>query len=106
MGTKRIVSVSFAVAAASVGACLAQTPGLPVLNFPVGARAQAEGGACLAEVADPSAASANPARLVDVGSRSVFFYHSEFVSDLKYDYVSYAHPSPSSKNAFAIALGR
>ncbi len=83
-----------------------QNTGLPFLNLGVGARAQAMGGALMAQANDASATYWNPALLSRLDSSQAFAYYSKFVSDFSYSYFSFARPFASHKSALGVSYGR
>ena len=79
------------------------TTGASFLNFGAGARAIAMGGAYSAISDDASAVFWNPAGLAQGPKYSMLFMHSEYLADITFDHVSFAHSN--GKSGFAAALG-
>ncbi len=100
--SKRILVLSFCIAGMA-SALFAEAPGIPFLNMPIGAHAQSMGGAYSAKVEDASAIYWNPASLVKLKNKELFFYNTKFISDFQYNYLAYAHPFKTS--ALAVSFG-
>ena len=96
---KRLLALSGLMILALQAPSFAQAPGMSVLKYPVGARANALAGAFSAQAQDASAVSWNPSALSRLSSSQVYFYHSQFVMNTSYDYAAYAHPFGSHKAA-------
>lgn len=79
------------------------TTGAGFLNLGMGARAIAMGGAYSAIADDASAAYWNPAGLVRSEGASFMFMHASYLSDISFDYLSFASSKGSS--AFGGSLG-
>lgn len=62
------------------------------LAIPVGARAMAMGGAFVANAYDATAAYWNPGLLNHLEKTELYFMHSEYLADIKLEYLSFAFP--------------
>lgn len=101
----RVCTISLLVLGMLQSPARSQSPGLPFLRSGVGARAQAMGGAYLAQAQDASAVYWNPSALGRLESKELFLYHSRLVSDFTYDYLAYAQ-SFKRRGSLGLALGR
>jgi len=75
-------------------AARAENPtGASFLKIGVGARALGMGGAFTAAADDATAVYWNPAGLGRLDSRQITATHTEWISDVRYDHLAYAHPT-------------
>jgi len=83
-------------------------PGSSTANFlkiGIGARGVAMGGAFSAISDDASSVYWNPAGLGQLTRKEASFMHNEWVEDIGYDYIGYAHPlKPGDKGVFGGSL--
>jgi len=77
--------------------------GMSFLKYAVGAKANALGGAYLAQAQDASAIYWNPSAIASMPSSQVFFYHSQFLLGSNYNYAAYVHPFKTHKASFGMA---
>lgn len=68
------------------------TTGASFLKLDIGARSTGMGSAYTAVVNDVSAVYWNPAGLTRANNKHIMFMHSEWISDVTYNFVGYAHP--------------
>ena len=77
--------------------------GMSFLKYAVGAKANAMGGAYLAQAQDASAIYWNPSAIASMPSSELFFYRSQFVLASNYNYAAYVHPFKTHKAAYGLA---
>ena len=70
----------------------AGTTGATFLKIEAGARPVAMGGAFVAVADDANATYWNPAGLVQIRQREITAMHNEWFQEIRYDFLSYAHP--------------
>lgn len=68
------------------------TAGAQFLELGVSPRAIGMGDAFLAVVDDASAVYYNPSALTILTAREVMFTHNDYIADIRYEFVGYAHP--------------
>jgi hypothetical protein len=82
-----LCTAPLALAQGTHGVSKRGTTAAPFLTIPQGAAALGMGGAFVAVADDPSAMYWNPAGVADLAGIQLFFDHSYWVADLKYDFV-------------------
>ncbi|NUO79053.1 PorV/PorQ family protein [candidate division KSB1 bacterium] len=85
-----LICASFAMAQNTVNKT--GTTAAKFLSIPVGARAMAMGGAFVANADDATAAYWNPGLLNHLEKTELYLMHSEYLADIKLEYVSFAFP--------------
>jgi len=83
-------------------------PGTSTSNFlkiGIGARGVGMGGAFSAVADDVNSVYWNPAGVGQLARKEASFMHNEWIEDISYDYIGYAHPlKPGDKGVFAGSL--
>jgi hypothetical protein len=79
------------------------TSGAQFLQIPVGGRAAAMAGACIASASDASALFWNPAGIVNVRSNDVFFGHTEWWASIQLNHAAYVHTT-EDLGSFGVAM--
>ena len=89
----RKVILIFLVFICAVSLSVAAGTGASFLKIGVGARAIGMGSAFCAVADDVNAIHWNPAGISQVSQKSVSAMHTQWITDIKYDFVGYVHPS-------------